>query len=114
MCGVAMEVPEIIPVLPLFQVLIISTPGANTSMTDPQLEKEARESSASVAPTVQTLGSEAGEDKDASTPSFPAATARNRPASTAAAAAVFTAEDSRRRAPSEILATAFPIPVIFV
>lgn len=37
------------------------------------------------APTVQTLGSEAGEEYLASTPSFPAATAKKRPDATPAA-----------------------------
>jgi hypothetical protein len=61
--------------------------GARTSTREPKLEKSARASSMSVAPTVQADASEAGEKPLASAPSLPAATARNLPALTMEAAA---------------------------
>jgi len=47
-----MEVPEIILVLPLFQVEMTFTPGAKISTVAPKLEKVAFASWISVAPTV--------------------------------------------------------------
>ena len=74
------------------------------STTDPKLEKSDIASDLSVAPTVQTEGSEAGEEFSASWDSLPAATARKTPALTRAAAASFTAVDFVP--PRDMLATA--------
>ena len=68
-------------------------PGAKMSTTLPKLEYSAMASVLSVAPTVQTVGSEAGEEDSASVASLPAATARKVPEETTAAAASLTAED---------------------
>jgi len=58
----------------------------------------------SVAPTVKTVGSDAGETLAADWASLPAATARNTPADTTPAEAEFTAEDLLP--PRDMLATA--------
>ena len=65
MWGVAMEVPEMVLVSagPRIQVEVTLTPGARMSTRAPKLEKEASLSLASVAPTVQTSGAEAGEEE---------------------------------------------------
>jgi hypothetical protein len=68
------------------------------------LEKVARRSELSVAPTVKTVGSEAGEELLASWASLPAATAMKTPAETALAAAELTAVE--REPPRDMLATA--------
>lgn len=68
------------------------------------MEKEANASLLSVAPTVKTEGSEAGETLDAAWASLPAATARKTPAETTAADALLTAVDLLP--PRDMLATA--------
>lgn len=80
-----MDVPEMVLVLPSFQVLRTETPGAKTSTSEPKFEKEALASEESVAPTVQALGSEAGEKLAASALLFPAAIPKKTPDATAAA-----------------------------
>lgn len=67
-------------VLPI-QALVISTPGAKISTTDPKFENEAISSAIVVAPTVFAEGARAGLVSPASTPSFPAATVTWIPAS---------------------------------
>lgn len=62
-------------------------PGAKMSTTSPQLEKDDFWSDDVDAPTVHTLGSDAGEWLAASELSLPAATARNTPDPIMAAAA---------------------------
>jgi hypothetical protein len=70
-------------------------PGANMSMHVPKLddlveEKDALESSMSVAPTVIASVAEAGDVKQASEPEFPPAMTMTTPAATALFTAVFT------------------------
>ena len=71
-----MEVPEMAfkSVSLVGHVLMMSSPGAKTSTTDPKLEKEARASAIVVAPTVIAEGARAGLEVAASALSFPAAT----------------------------------------
>lgn len=64
---------ELTVVLPIHE-LITDCPGANTSTTEPKLEKDARASAMVVAPTVMADGARAGEVEPASKLSFPAAT----------------------------------------
>src|SRR5689334_17283432 len=52
---------------------LISTPGAKMSTQVPKLEKDARRSDRSVAPTVMAAGSRAGDSLHASWLSLPAA-----------------------------------------
>jgi hypothetical protein len=88
-----MEVPDSTFVVCPIQVLSMLVPGARISTSEPKLLNDANSSASVVAPTAQTDGSEAGEDVDASAPSFPAATARKYPADTIAAAAALTASE---------------------
>lgn len=105
-----MEVPEMVAVEPLFHVEMMPTPGAKRSTVDPQLLKDALLSVESNAPIVHTVGSDAGEVKIAGRPSLPAATDKNNPPATAAAAASLTDWASRRRLPSDRFPTALPMP----
>src|SRR3954464_2526106 len=74
-CGVAIEVPEIVFVPPPSQSEVTLTPGAKRSTQEPKLEKDARRSVVSVAPTVRAAGTRAGEVVQASALLLPAATA---------------------------------------
>ena len=58
----------------VYQVLIMSSPGANKSTTVPKLENAALSSWMLEAPIVLAAGSLPGEEVLASTLSFPAAT----------------------------------------
>ena len=78
----------------MFDVDVMSTPGANMSTQEPKLENAARVSVRSVAPTLTTPNADAGEPKHASRSSFPAATATKIPSSTARVEAAFTAASS--------------------
>lgn len=69
----------------------------------PKLENEAKRSEKSVAPTVKTVGSDAGEKLLASSAVFPAATVIKSPEETAVAAAAFSAVE--RMPPKDRLAT---------
>lgn len=71
-----MDVPDrvLVEVGLSIQALTIFCPGAKTSITDPKLEGEVRESEMIVAPTVMAEGTRAGEKFEASAFEFPAAT----------------------------------------
>src|SRR2546422_2485040 len=66
-------------VIPARYVDLIADPGPYASTHRPQLEYDALASVFSDAATVKTLGAPDGDSVQASTLSFPAATARNTP-----------------------------------
>jgi hypothetical protein len=101
------KLERLLTVLLPIQVDRMLTPGAKMSTMEPKLEKEAILSLLSVAPTVKTVGSEAGETLAASWASLPAAMARKRPAVTALAAALLTLVDLEP--PRDMLPTAPPL-----
>ena len=76
-CGDAMLVPLIVFVAesPVLHADVIDCPGANQSMHEPELEKEAFASLAVLAPTVMASGTRAGLNWHAGTLELPAATA---------------------------------------
>ena len=83
-CGDAIEVPlnVAVPVLLLCEADTMLEPGPNKSRQGPKFEYDARASLLSVAPTVNTVGSAAGEVLQALALSLPAATATATLAST--------------------------------
>jgi hypothetical protein len=72
---------------------VIPTPGAIISTAVPKLEKLAKLSVLSVAPTVYAVGSDEGEVSFASWASFPAATVTKTPLATTLATAALTLVD---------------------
>jgi hypothetical protein len=80
-----MDVPLRLQLLTLVFVRaeIMPTPGAKMLMHVPKLEKDALESSLTVAPTVIAFIAEAGDVKQASAFEFPPATTMTTPAATA-------------------------------
>ena len=73
-----MDVPEmvLVAVLEPIQALRMLTPGAQTSTTEPKLEKEAFLLEESTAPTVFAEAARAGDVVEASTFELPAATVK--------------------------------------
>jgi hypothetical protein len=57
-----MDVPDFTVDPPDIFALVMLTPGANRSRQDPKLEKTARVSLESVAPTVRAAGADAGDE----------------------------------------------------
>src|SRR5688500_4360655 len=80
-CGAAMEVPLMVAfaVVELMPADAMPAPGAYRSTQGPKLEKEACRSEESLAATVKTSGTRAGELSQASTMELPAATATETP-----------------------------------
>src|SRR6266571_3319564 len=91
-------------VIPARYVDLIADPGPYASTHRPQLEYDALASVFSDAATVKTLGAPDGDSVQASTLSFPAATARNTPACQRLVTARSSADDLPP--PSDMFATA--------
>jgi len=83
---------------------VMSDPGARMSTHVPWLLKLDMPSCEVVAPTVIALGARAGDDRQASSASFPAATTTSTPASCAAATAASSLCDTPPPRESEITA----------
>jgi len=94
-CGDAMDVPEMVLLAlgPPTQALVIEEPGAKISRHDPKFEKLDRWSDEVVAPTVMAEAAEAGERRQASTFSLPAATTTEIPSATARSTASLSDAD---------------------
>ena len=88
-----MEVPDLklVAVSESATAASMDWPGAYKSTHDPKFEKLATQSPEFVAPTVMACGAEAGDERQASSASLPAATTTLTPAACAASTALFSA-----------------------